>query len=453
MHRVHRTIHKLQKCMIVSVRQSPEPAHGMKRHRLEFQSEVIVSTAAASRGPLAGIKVVEYGDLVTAPYSSKLLADLGASVIKVEAPRTGDVSRTVGPFPDDVPHPERSGMFLYLNTNKRGVTLNLAAPRGREIFDQLIASADLLIENVPPAESDGLGLSPDRLSNVNPKLLHVSITPFGHEGPYASYKGYGLNVAAMSGVVLAVGDPERPPLPLPDFLQDFFTGTVGAMAGLLSLTGKEQADLETGDWIDLSAMEAWGTLQMGIGIVGWLFNGRRTLRKGRRSTGGPYPHTLMHAKDGDLRMMAMTKREWVRFVGVMGNPEWAADPRFQDRIKMNELYADELDALIEPWVAARTKSELFQIMYDAGVPFTPVKDFEEVLHDPQLRARDFFKEVDQPGVGSFEVPGPPYRFKDEPLPEHPTPAPSLGQHNREVYEGELGIENAELVRLYQAGVI
>ena len=413
-----------------------------------------LDAAASARGPLAGIKIVEYGDLVTAPYASKLLADLGATVVKIEAPHTGDRSRAVGPFPGDRPDAEQSGLFIYLNGKKRGVTLDVTSATGRGIFDRLVADADMLIENVELRDSERLGLSPERLRGVNGNLIHLSITPFGHRGPYSADRGYALNAEAMSGAVLANGDADREPLPLPDFLSDWFTGTVGAMSCMLAITGLE-SDVDGtggGEWIDLSSANAWMTFQTGLGVVTWLFGSRRTMREGRRHRGGPYPWTIMPCKDGEFRLIAMTKREWSRFVEVMGTPQWSKDERFQDRLKMNELYADELDALIKPWFAERTKAELFALFYEAGVPFTPVMDFRDVLEDPQLNARDFFVEVEQPGVGTLTLPGLPYHFSEAEVAAW-RPAPALGQHNHEVFCEELGIEPAELVALAQAGVL
>ena len=410
--------------------------------------------AAPARGLLAGIKVVEYGDLVTAPYASKLLADLGATVIKIEAPHTGDRSRAVGPYPGDRPDAEQSGLFIYLNAKKRGVTLDLTSATGRGILDRLVADADVLIENAEPSDYARMGLAPERLRGVNGNLIHLSITPFGHEGPYSADKGYALNAEAMSGAVLGIGAADREPLPLPDFLSDSFTGAVGAMSCMLAITSVESADdgAGGGEWIDLSSANAWMTFQTGTGVVSWLFGSRRTMREGRRHLGGPYPYTIMPCKDGEFRLIAMTKREWNRFVDVMGTPEWSKDERFQDRIKMNELYADELDALIEPWFAERTKAELFEQFYEGGVPFTPVLDFGDVMADPQLSARDFFVEAEQPGVGTLALPGTPYHFS-EAEPAAWRPAPALGQHNSEVFCEELGIEPSELLALAQAGVV
>ena len=407
---------------------------------------------AAAQGPLAGLKIVEYGDLVTAPYAAKVLADLGATVVKIEPPGAGDRSRGVGPFPNDDPHPERSGLFIYLNARKRGITLDLTTGTGQDIFRRLIEDADVLIENVAPQDSERLGLAPEAVRAANGRITHLSITPFGHRGPYSSHRGYGLNVAAMSGVVLATGDPERQPLPLPDFLEDYFTGVVGALGCMLALTGTDQDADGSGEWIDLSGAEAWMTFQMGIGMVTWLFGGRRTMRQGRHNRAGGYPYTILPCKDGEVRLIAMQKLEWVRFVDLMGNPEWAKDERFQDRLKMNTLYADELDALIQPWLDQRTKAELQELFYQGRVPFTPIKNFQDVLDDPHLRARDFFVQAEQPGLGTLEMPGPPYHFLTEPLAGW-LPAPNLGEHNEEVYGEALGISHGDLVELRHAGVI
>ena len=311
-------------------------------------------------GPLSGLRVVEYGDLVTAPFTTKILADLGANVIKVEVPRTGDRSRLVGPFPQDEPHAERSGLYIYLNAKKRGVTLDLESATGRALFSRLLADADVLVENVAPRDSARLGLTPSEVRHVNPNLIHLSITPFGHVGPYASDRGYGINVAAMSGLVLATGEAGHPPLPPPDFQEDFFTGVVGGLSVMLALAGKDRAedaaaDEPRGEWIDLSGANAWMTFQMGMSVLQWIFSGRRTVRQGRRSAGNPYPYAILPCADGYIRLIAMQKIEWTRFVDILGNPEWSKDTRFQNRLIMNQQYHEELDALIQPWLSARTK--------------------------------------------------------------------------------------------------
>ncbi|HYR79152.1 MAG TPA: CoA transferase, partial [Candidatus Dormibacteraeota bacterium] len=165
-------------------------------------------------GALSSLKIVEVGEMVSAPYCSKLFADMGADVIKIERPGAGDRSRTRGPFPGDKPNPETSGLFLYLNTNKRGVTLDITKPGGFEIFEKLVASADILIHNVTPPDMDRIGLSYDRMHRVNPKLIMTSILPFGLTGPYRNYRAEDLTIWCAGGVcVLNGGGPEHPELP------------------------------------------------------------------------------------------------------------------------------------------------------------------------------------------------------------------------------------------------
>ena len=405
-------------------------------------------------GPLDGLRVLECGDLVNAPYAAKILGELGAEVVKIEPPARGDRSRAVGPFPGDRPDPETSGLYLALNANKRGVTLDLHTPAGRSLFDRLVASTDILVENVAVGEAEALGLAPERLGAINPALIHLSITPFGHSGPYAGYRGYELNACALSGVVLGLGEEDREPLPLPDFLGDFFTGAVGALGCLLVVAERAMRPDGggEGEWIDLSSAEAWATFQTGLDVVTWLFGTRRRMRHGRRQQGGPYPNTILPCKDGEFRLIAMTKREWRRFVDAMDDPDWARDPRFQDRIKMNQEHADELDGRVQPWLQARTKAELFDICYRHAVPFTPVKDFRDVVEDPHLAAREFFAETEHPRAGALRLPGAPYHLSRTPAAVR-RPAPLLGQHNQAVYGDQLGLDPGELVALRQAGVV
>ena len=402
------------------------------------------------KGALAGLTVVECGHLVSAAYAGKLLADLGAEVIKIEEVGAGDEARGYGPFPGDVPHPERSGLFLYLNANKLGVTLNLRTETGQSIFRDLLSSADILIENYPPSVSKELGLHYETLKERNAGLIMLSISPFGQTGPYSNYKGYEINTAALGGVVLSVGDARREPLYPAQFLGQLEVGVAGAVGIMMASISRDQTG--QGQYIDLSEADTWATMQTGIGVVQWLFGQRRRLRHGRRVTGGPYPHTMLPCKDGDFRLIAMTKREWVRFLNAMGNPEWGEDPRFQDRIKMNELYADELDGLIEPWLMQHPKQELFETCYRHGVPFTPVKNVEDVVNDPHLKAREFFVEIDHPEAGVAKYPGRPYQLSATPW-QIRRPAPLLGQHNEEVYCQRLDIPKEELAGLRRAGVI
>lgn len=399
---------------------------------------------------LDGLSILELGHFVSAAYAAKLLADLGADVVKIEETGAGDEARRVGPFQGDVPDPEKSGLFLYLNANKRGITLNIAAHTGRTIFHELVKSADILVHNYVPSVAQKLGLDHAVLSALNPKLITLSLTPYGETGPYRDFKGYELNAAALAGVPLNLGEAGREPLYPSFFFGPLQAGLTGAVGLMLAVTARDSTG--RGQHIDLAETDAWATFHTGLGIVSWLFGGRRTRRQGQRSAGAGYPFTILPCKDGYVRMLAQTRREWRRFLEAMGNPAWGDDPRFQDRIKMNELYSDELDALITPWLMERTKQELFEIFYEYGIPFSPIKTVEDMVNDPQLAAGQAFVDIEHPEVGTVKYPGAPYKFSGTPW-QMRRPAPLLGQHNEEIYCGRLGYSTEDLSRLRRAGVI
>lgn len=398
---------------------------------------------------LSGFKVVEYGDFVSAPYAAKLLGDLGAEVIKVE-PSAGDSARRRGPFPGDIPHPERSGLFLYLNTNKLGVTLNLETPTGRLLLYRLLEGADVFVHNVPPARACSLGLDYERLSAVNPKLIVVAISPYGQDGPYRDYKAYDINTQAAGGLSLGIGEPDREPLKLPLTQSGFQAGLVGALAALCALFGREATG--RGQLIDVAEADVWATVHTGVGVVAWLFSGRLRQRSGRRLIGQPYPHGVFRCKDGHVALQCSERRQWERFLEMLGDPEWGRDPKYRDRLKNQEEYAEELDALLAPWLMARSREEIFQLCQEYRLPGAPLKRVDEVLSEPQLRERGFFYELDHPEAGRLTYPGLPFRFSEAPTGPSAR-APLLGEHNEDVYVGRLGLTPAELTQLRQTGVV
>ena len=318
--------------------------------------------------PLDGVRVVEIGGWVAAAFAGKILADLGAEVVTVEPPG-GSALRRYGPFPGGQPDPDTSGLHLYLGTNKMSATLDLEQDQPRSRLRHLTAGADIVIHDTPRAETERLGITYDALRAGNEDLIALELSPFGQTGPYAGYKGFEINAAALGGVIMQLGLPGHPPLNPPLFIGHYQTGLTGALAAMVALTSRDRVGV--GQRIDLAESDSWATFHTGNGVVQWLFGDRRTMRHGRRVAGGPYPNTILACKDGEIRLQAMTKREWRRIIDMMGSPAWADDPRFQDRLKMNELYADELDGLIADWLSTQTKDELFQKFYDFGVPFTP----------------------------------------------------------------------------------
>ena len=381
---------------------------------------------------LAGIKVVELGEHVSAPYCAKLMADLGAEVIKVEPPG-GDPSRRHGPFPPGAPHPEQSGLYLYLNANKLGVVLDVTDPSERQAFYQMLHTADVLVENHRPDWMRQQRLDYETLRAVNPRLVMTSITAFGQTGPYSNYKAYHLNAAASGGGCL-IGSPEREPLAFPLQQGSYQAGVHAAYAALAALFAREATG--RGQHVDVAEADVWATFHEGRSIQGYLFYGISMKRSGKRSPGF-YPYGIFPCKDGHIYEIAVRAAHWKAFLEVMGNgrvPDWyASDPRFKDLREMGRKYADVLDRLQKPWLMAHTKEEIFQLSQQHRIPFMPVYTAEEVLRHPHLRARKYFQAMSHPVAGRLEYPGPPYRFTETPW-SGGQPAPRLGEHTHPVLE-------------------
>ena len=380
--------------------------------------------------PLDGVRVVEIGGWVSAAFAGKILADLGAEVVVVE-PSGGGALRRYGPFPGGKPDPEKSGLHLYLSTNKMSATLDLERDEARPLLRRLTAGADVIVHDAPRAEAERLGITYEALRAGNDGLIALEMSPFGQTGPYAGYKGFEINAAALGGVMMQLGLPGRPPLNPPLFIGHYQAGLTGAMAVMIALTSR--GPLGGGQRIDLAESDSWATFHTGNGVVQWLFGDRRAMRHGRRVAGGPYPNTILACKDGEIRLQAMTKREWRRIIDMMGNPAWADDPRFQDRLKMNELYADELDGLIADWLSGQTKDELFRKFYDFSVPFTPVNTAPTSSTIPTWRRASTSSKSNTPRPGRCGSQGRPTSSPRRPC-RIRRPAPLLGEHNDHAFD-------------------
>jgi len=402
---------------------------------------------------LEGLSVVELAGFISGPYCGMLLAGLGAGVTKIEEPGIGDISRRCGPFPSDIPHPDRSGLFLYLNRNKQEITLNVKTATGREILLRLLKDANVFIEDMPPKLSKRLKLDYGHLSKVNPQLLVVSITPFGQTGPYRDYKAYAINASGIGGMSPIVGEPNREPLTPPFSLGHFQTGIIAANAIMFGLLAQKR--IGKGQHIDLSEAESWAIFHTGNVVSAFIYSGRKRSRRGHR-TPAPYPYTILPCKDGYISMIALRGSEWKRFLEVVGDgevPEWyASDARFKDRLRAGLEYADILDDLLSPWLMSHTKEEIFAYCREKHIPFTPVRSIDEVVNWEQLNQRGYFSEIECPETGKFKCPGPPFRFSQS-LWSLDQPAPSLSEHNYKIYHKRLGYSEEQMVQLRRMNII
>lgn len=398
---------------------------------------------------LADLRVVEWGNFISAPYCTKLLADMGAEVIKVERPGGGDEARHYGPFPDDVPDSEQSGLFLYLNTGKMSITLNPVTPTGQEILLKLLAQADVFVENQPTGYLEKLGLSYGRLRENNPRLIITSITPFGLTGPYANWKGYDINFCALGGIPSSMGYEDREPLRPPQDQTHYQAGLMSAIATLIALFSRDVTG--EGTHIDLAEADTWATFHTGIGIQAFLEEGRTRQRTGHLAPHRPYIDGVLPCKDGEISLDTPQNRQWRRFLDVMGNPEWANDPIFKDRFETADRYHEQADAYLCEWLKDYTKEEIFKILQQNKVPAAPIRTVDEVVDDEQLAARGYFTGMALPSGRNVKMPGVCYKLSRTPFQSRP--APRLGEHNVAVLVDRLGYSKANLALFRRCGVI
>lgn len=399
-------------------------------------------------GPLSGVKVVEYCNFIAGPYCTKLLADLGAEVIKVEKPE-GDDARKRGPFLGDNPDPELSGLFLYHNTNKMGVTLNLESPKGRELFLELVSKADILVEDTMPGQMEKLGLDYETLKELNPSLIMVSITPFGQTGPYKDYKAYYLNTyhASGAGYVLPAASPnaDREPIKGGGYVGESDVGVYASVSILGALFWREAGG--TGQYIDISKQEALMCLER-MNIVRYYMIGKSPSRVGVNRV----RDTLVQCRDGGYIIIVLyPEKQWAGIVEALGTPEWTKEEMFSTQ-KLRDSHFEELKVHLREEALKYDTEDLFFRIQAQGTACAPICSAEQVFHSPQTKAREFFEEIGHPAAGNLMYPGLPYKLSTM-TPSDNHGAPLLGQHNEEVYCNRLGYGKSDLVRLKEAGVI
>ncbi len=395
-------------------------------------------------GLLEGIRVLDLGSGVSAPYCAKLLADYGADVIKVEPPGVGDVVRRAGPFVSDDPHPDKSIPFLYLNTNKRGITLDVGCPSGQVTFHALLKSADVLVDNYPPSETLSLGLDHKTLSGVNPALVHTSITPFGQTGPYRDFAATDIVTCALSGLMYHSGDSDREPL-RNALDQSFYVAGANAAAATLAALFQRLATGQ-GQHVDVSVVECLAShLVQAVPYYSYM-----GAIKGRRPVRGSGFEELMPARDGYVVPSVQGSQPWSAVAELIGL-EALQDQRFATGSGRIE-HGEELKQLLIEGLAQWDRKPLFEASGEGRMVFGMAQDAGDLFQCPHLRERDFFVEVDHPVAGSAEYPGTGPRLSGLEF-KIRRPAPMLGQHNIEVFCDELGYTIDDLVNLRAASAI
>jgi len=397
---------------------------------------------------LSDIKVLDLTWYVAGPYCTKLLADYGADVVKVERPGEGDPTRRLGPFPGDSPNPEKSGLFLHLNTNKRGITLNLNSERGKKVIKELAKDVDILVESFRPGVMARLGLDYETLEKINPRLVMTSISNFGQTGPYRDFKAADIVEYALGGPMFSTGMPEHEPLKLYNNVIQYQAGACAAVAAMTSLYGSDIRG--SGEQVDISIMEtqAGGIDRTPTMRIVYQYTGDVNVRL---PVSWGFATGVFPCKDGYVDMIGAAMF-FSRVARMLGMPELLEHPRFGNLLEqMKPEVAEEFLTILLPWLQERTKREAWGTAQAARVVSAPIYTTEDLLSEPHYNERGFWVEIDHPVTGRVKYPGAPFKMMETPW-EIRRPAPLLGQHNQEVM-GELGYTKEDLVRLREQGVI
>jgi crotonobetainyl-CoA:carnitine CoA-transferase CaiB-like acyl-CoA transferase len=389
---------------------------------------------------LSDVRVLDLSEGIAGPFCCKLLAGLGAEVVKVERPVSGDISRGAPPFIGDDPDREKSLSFLYLNTGKKSVTLNLQSEAGAEILKRLSQEYDILVESFPPGLMREWALDYSSLEVLHPGLIYTSITPFGQSGPYRDYQGSDLVAQALSGLMDTVGLPDREPLKVPGNAALYTTGVSAFSATMLALYSRDINGY--GQHVDVSVMETMTVAQIRASI--------------HQQFGGAYqrrPSALVPAKDGWVSPGLETGvREdiWGQVCQLMGVPELAQDPNFNTREARREHQKEVLE-VVGRWAASQPKEEIYHTLQGMRTIAGYVATAEDLFASAQLQSRQFFQPVDDPRARETLYPGAPFGIGD--VPWRQAAAPYLGQHTAEVLCGQLGYREEDLEGLRRQGVI
>ena len=444
-------------------------------------------------GALSGLTVLDLSRNISGPYCTKLLADYGAAVIKIEKPHIGDDARRAGPFPSrtaetvsinpinaiplsppfvkgdlggfcrgeptcspakgrhtglplrDTANPpdiEKSGLFLFLNTSKKSITLDIDNKIGRDIFMRLVKHADIVVENFKPGTMTQLGLNYEALTEINPRLIMASISYFGQTGPHHDWEGADIVAQATGGLMHLTGAPGREPLKLPLSQAELQAGLNAAVAILCAVYYRDATG--EGQYIDISVQEAVASILEGA-ISAYSYSGVVLNRTGARHR-FKCPSAIMQAKDGCVHIES--NAYWEHFVAMVEAPE-LLQPRLASIFRY--CYADEVEEAIQPWVASRTSEEIFTEGQDWRMPVAKVMGIEELDGDPQYAARDYFQDIDHPQAGRMIYPGAPFRMSETPA--EIKRAPLLGEHTDEIYTTLLKLSRKKMAELKERHVI
>ena len=393
-------------------------------------------------GPLANVKVLSFGRVLAGPYAAMLLADLGAEVIKIENPGSGDMARANGPFIQDL-----SSYFLSVNRGKKDLSLNLRSEMGRKIVLEILPAIDILVENFRPGTMEKMGLGYESVKEVNPRLIYISISGFGHSGPYSKRPAFDMVAQAMGGAVSITGELNRPPVRVGFSIGDLGAGLFGAAAGLAALYEREKSGL--GQHIDVAMLDsqvalcenacaryfATGEIPRPIGVRHPLVT----------------PFQIFPTKTEDMVLIAFGDDDWKKLCQAIGRKEFIEDKRFKTKADRNENHA-ALELVLQDIFRTKPREEWLEIFNLLGIASSPVNNIEQVVHDPQVRQRDMVLTVEHKRLGKLKVVGTPMKFSRTPC-RIECGSPDLGEHTTEILAEQLKFSEEQIKRLKEEGVI
>lgn len=399
--------------------------------------------------PLEGIRIADLTAVWAGPYATRLLADMGAEVIKVESPNNPDLLRALHLLPPEVERAwNKSAYFNHNNRNKLGCAIDLSKPKGRELFLSLVAQSDVVIENYRAEVLDKLGLGYEVLKSVKPDIILVSMPGHGKSGPERDYVAYGTNVEQLAGLASLTGYIDDAPHKTGISYGDPVAGAAAAAAVLLALLVRRRTG--KGQYIELAQRETLTAL-IGEAVLEYGITGKQPRRIGNRHPCWA-PHGCFPAagEDNWITIACRNDRDFAALCSVMGRPELATDPRFAAAHHRYQNQ-DELDRIIAEWTSSLDRFKAFELLRSAGVPAAPVLGYRDLYDDPHLRQRGFFETVTHREAGTWDMEGPLYRFARRPTAIERN-APCFAEHNDYVFKQLLGLSDAEVEELEKEGI-
>jgi len=393
-------------------------------------------------GPLEGTKVLSFGRMLSGPFTTMLLSDLGAEVVKVEAPKVGDLARFASPFVEKV-----SSYFLSINRGKKSITLDLKSERAKKIVFDLAKGADVLLENFRPGVMGRLGFGYEAIREVNPRIVYASLSGFGQQGAHAQRPAFDMIAQGMGGVMSITGEPGRPPARVGYSIGDIGASLFTCIAILAALHEREKSG--EGQWIDVAMLDSQVALcenacarYLATGEIPGPLGSRHPLFT---------PFQAFPTKDGYVVLVAQLDDDWKRFCEATEKEDWATDEKYgslEARLEHYDEYLIEMNTLMR----TRTTEEWIELLDAHGVMCGPVNDIEQVVKDPHINQREMFVDVEQARAGKLKVVGTPMKFSRTPC-RIEKASPELGEHTEVILSAWAGLSKEEIEELRESGIV